>query len=350
MGHAMEVPGEATFAPTRRHSRLLEVEALSVAFATDHGWTRVVDNVTFNLDRGETLGLVGESGSGKSVTAMAVMGLIPEPPGRVESGTITLAGEELTALSERELQDRRGAVVSMVFQEPMTSLNPAFTVGEQVAETVRRHQGVRRRAAMDRAAEMLDLVGIPDARRRLHSYPHEYSGGMRQRAMIAMALACDPKLLIADEPTTALDVTIQAQVLDLLRDLRREFDMAILFVTHDLGVVADICDRVVVMYAGQLIEEADVDRLFDQPLHPYTEGLLLSMPQMGASGGHLNSIPGGPPSPWDLPPGCRFAPRCRYAIDACVQCEPSLLGHGDARWSRCIRADDLQLRGSNDQP
>ena len=349
MGHTMEVPDKARFTGTHHSSRLLEVEGLSIAFATDHGWTRVVDDVTFGLDRGETLGLVGESGSGKSVTAMAIMGLIPEPPGRVESGTIALAGEELTALSERQLQDRRGALVSMVFQEPMTSLNPAFTVGEQVAETVRRHRGVGRRAAMNRAAEMLDLVGIPDARRRLHSYPHEYSGGMRQRAMIAMALACDPKLLIADEPTTALDVTIQAQVLDLLRDLRREFDMAILFVTHDLGVVADICDRVVVMYAGQLIEEAAVDRLFDQPYHPYTEGLLLSMPQMGDRGGQLNSIPGGPPSPWDLPPGCRFAPRCHYAIDACTQSEPSLLGHGDARWSRCLRTNDLQLRGSGDQ-
>lgn len=327
-------------------SAVLEVRDLEVQFATDHGWATVVEGVSFDVPRGGTVGLVGESGSGKSVTSLAVMGLIPQPPGRISGGQILLEGRDLVGLSEKELSSLRGNAMSMVFQEPMSSLNPAYTVGDQIAETVRRHRGVTRREGRQRAIDMLDLVGIPNARRRVSSYPHEFSGGMRQRVMIAMALACEPSLLIADEPTTALDVTIQAQILDLLKQMQSELGMAILFITHDLGVVADICDEVMVMYAGQIVERSEIYGLYSTPRHPYSEGLLSSMPQVGGDNQELVSIPGTTPAPWAMPSGCRFHPRCSYVADACRNEEPQLLQLGQGRTSRCLRVEELTLRGS----
>jgi oligopeptide/dipeptide ABC transporter ATP-binding protein len=327
-------------------TRILEVEDLAVEFLTDHGWVRVVDGVSFSLSPGETLGLVGESGSGKTVTSLSVMQLIPRPPGRIAGGRIRFDGRDLAGLPEAALEDLRGNDIAMVFQESMTSLNPAFTIGDQIGEAVRRHRGVSRKAARERAVEVLDLVQIPHPRERLGAYPHEFSGGMRQRAAIAMALACEPKLLIADEPTTALDVTIQAQILDLLRSLQDRFGMAILFVTHNLGVVADICDRVAVMYAGRIVEHAGVFDLFERPRHPYTEGLLQSMPQLGERGKRLAAIPGTPPMPWEMPEGCRFHPRCPYAEPACTEENVTLLELEDARQSRCRRVHELTLAGA----
>jgi peptide/nickel transport system ATP-binding protein len=326
---------------------LLTVNGLRVQFATANGWLTVVDDVGFSVGPGETVGLVGESGCGKTVSALAVMGLLPQRGARIESGSVTFGGEELTKLSNSQMRRIRGNEISMIFQEPMTSLNPAFTVGNQIAEAVRLHNDVSRRKAWNRAIEMLDLVGIPDARRRVHDYPHLFSGGMRQRAMIAMALACRPKVLIADEPTTALDVTIQAQVLDLMRSLQESLGMAMLFVTHDLGVVADICDRVVVMYAGQVVEQAPVNDLFARPNHPYTEGLLASMPQAVALASRLHVIPGEVPSPDRLPTGCRFHPRCEFAQDQCKE-GPVALGEGlsSATSVRCVRYAELQLAGA----
>ena len=334
--------------PTRipTGDRVLEVNDLRVDFITDRGWTPVIEGVSFHVDRGETLGIVGESGSGKSVSSLAVMSLIPNPPGRISGGSIRLLGEELTTASTKHIEDLRGDVMAMVFQEPMSSLNPAYKVGEQIAEVVRRHRGLSRKAALARAVEVLDLVGIPNAARRAKSYPHEFSGGMRQRVMLAMAISCEPQLLIADEPTTALDVTIQAQVLELLRDMRDEFGMALMFITHDLGVVADICDRVIVMYAGQVIEESPIDPLYRQPMHPYTEGLLTSMPQIGGVNERLASIPGSPPVPWAMPTGCRFHPRCPYALEACSSTDISLRRIDSDRSSRCIRSDEIELKGS----
>jgi peptide/nickel transport system ATP-binding protein len=324
---------------------LLGVENLRVEFATDHGWATVVTGTSFEVGRREIVGLVGESGSGKTVTGLSVLGLLPRGVGRVASGSIALEGRDLLELSERELRGVRGNEVAMVFQEPMTSLNPAFRIGEQIAETVRLHRGGTKRAAKDRAIEMLDMVGIPHARRRADDYPHEFSGGMRQRAMIAMAVSCEPRLLIADEPTTALDVTIQAQVLELLASMQAELGMSVLLVTHDLGVVAEVCERVVVMYAGQVVEQAEVGELFDHPRHPYTEGLLAAMPQLGSRGKRLPSIPGRTPEPWSMPPGCRFAPRCGHAIDACAQ-PPSFVTTRPSHLSRCVRHDELELRGA----
>ncbi len=331
----------------RTGDALVTVRDLSVEFATGHGWERVVNGVSFEVNRGETLGIVGESGSGKSVTCLAMTGLIPTPGGRVAKGSVTLDGQELIGLEQRKLEDIRGDDVGMIFQEPMTSLNPAFTVGQQIAEMVRRHRGVSKGAAMARAVEMLKRVGIPNATQRAKEYPYQFSGGMRQRVMIAMALACDPKLLIADEPTTALDVTIQAQVLDLLREMQAEFGMSLIFITHDLGVVADICDRVVVMYAGRLVETASIDDLYFRPAHPYTEGLLTAMPQIGTrGGGRLASIPGSTPLPSQLPDGCAFHPRCPYAIDACKRGEIPLTQLGEGRAARCIRVGELSLAGA----
>ncbi|MBW0104549.1 ABC transporter ATP-binding protein [Pseudonocardia sp. KRD291] len=326
-------------------STLLGVSDLRVEFATDHGWSTVVAGTTFSVGEHEIVGLVGESGSGKTVTGLSVLGLLPRGVGRVASGSVTLGGRDLLGLSERELRSVRGNEVAMVFQEPMTSLNPAFRIGDQIAETVRLHRGGSRRAARDRAVEVLDLVGIPHARRRADDYPHEFSGGMRQRAMIAMAVSCEPSLLIADEPTTALDVTIQAQVLELLASMQAELGMSVLLVTHDLGVVAEVCERVVVMYAGQVVEQADVGELFDHPRHPYTEGLLAAMPQLGSRGHRLPSIPGRTPEPWAMPPGCRFAPRCEYALPACEEPPPLLTTRPD-HLSRCLRHDELTLRGA----
>ena len=331
-------------APTAT-TTLLAVDDLRVEFATDHGWSTVVAGTSFSVGEREIVGLVGESGSGKTVTGLSVLGLLPRGVGRVASGSVTLGDRDLLGLSERELRSVRGNEVAMVFQEPMTSLNPAFRVGDQIAEAVRLHRGVSRRAARDRAVEVLDLVGIPHARRRADEYPHEFSGGMRQRAMIAMAVSCEPRLLIADEPTTALDVTIQAQVLELLARMQQELGMSVLLVTHDLGVVAEVCERVVVMYAGQVVEQTDAVELFDHPRHPYTEGLLAAMPQLGSRGQRLSSIPGRTPEPWGMPQGCRFAPRCGYAVDACGE-PPPLVTARSGHLSRCHRHDELPLRGA----
>jgi peptide/nickel transport system ATP-binding protein len=325
---------------------LLHIDGLCVDFATEHGWANVVRDVTFTVDEREIVGLVGESGSGKTVTGLSVLGLVPSPPGRRSGGHIRFAGRDLAQLPERDLRAIRGNEISMIFQEPMTSLNPAFTVGDQIGETVRRHRGAGRRAATARAVEMLDMVGIPNAARRVHAYPHEFSGGMRQRAMIAMALACDPKILIADEPTTALDVTIQAQILELLLSLRDQIGMAVLLVTHDLGVVAEVCDRVVVMYAGQVVESAAAGPLFEQPHMPYTEGLLAAMPQLGTRDRRLASIPGRTPEPWNMPAGCRFHPRCPYTDPKCIDGEVPLRPVAPGRESRCVRTAELELRGA----
>ncbi len=329
------VPGEA----------LLDVRDLTVEFGTTGGTLRVVDGVSFAVGRGETLGLVGESGCGKSVSSLAVMGLIPPRSGRVRADAMRLGTHDLLSVRRAELRAMRGPEMAMIFQEPMTSLNPAFTVGNQIAESVRTHQKVSRGRAKARAVEMLDRVGIPDPARRAQDYPHAFSGGMRQRAMIAMALANDPQLLIADEPTTALDVTIQAQIIELLRVLQRENDMAIIFVTHDLGVVADICDRVVVMYAGQVVEESALDPVFARPRHPYTAGLLASMPQSTPPGSLLTVIPGQVPTPDAWPAGCRFAARCEHREPACEEAPIEWLAVAD-RGVRCRRAEGLELAGS----
>ena len=331
--------GDGSDEPTK----LLQVKNLTVDFLTDNGWATVVEDVTFDVGWKETVGIVGESGSGKTVTAMSVMGLIPKPPGRVSQGSIQLDETRLLDLSPRQLEDVRGNQMSMIFQEPMTSLNPAYTVGDQIAETMRRHLGISRSDAKQRAIDMLASVGIPNPAKRVKSYPHEFSGGMRQRVMISIALSCAPTLLIADEPTTALDVTVQAQVLNLLRRMKEEIGMSILFITHDLGVVADICDRVIVMYAGQVVEEAPVDDLFARPGHPYTDGLLRSMPAMAARTGSLHSIDGQPPMVGSMPEGCRFHPRCPYAIDACTTGPIPLIEIAPGRTSRCIRTNEIEL-------
>ncbi len=315
----------ATAAPGA--ARLLEIEGLEVQFRTDAGIVRAVDGVSIGLDRGETLGIVGESGCGKTVTAMTVLKLIAMPPGRIAAGRILWQGRDLVPLDATGMQSVRSREIAIVFQEPMTSLNPVYTVGEQIAETVRRHQGLGRRAAMDRAAAMLDLVRIPNPKRRVDDYPHQFSGGMRQRVMIAMALSCDPQLLIADEPTTALDVTIQAQILDLLAEMKERLGMAVMLITHAMGVVAETAQRVVVMYAGKVVEEAPVRELFADPRHTYTQGLIRSIPRIDLAQGRkerLEAIPGTVPSLLSPPTGCRFAPRCRFASDACREAPPPL--------------------------
>ncbi|HXQ74972.1 MAG TPA: ABC transporter ATP-binding protein [Acidimicrobiales bacterium] len=323
---------------------LLSVDALTVEFATPSGWVPVVQDVAFDLSAGETLGLVGESGSGKTVTSLAVLGLLPRRSARITSGTIRLDGRDIRTLTPLEKRRIRGHDISMIFQEPMTSLNPAFTVGNQIAESVRIHLGLTRRDALTRAAELLALVGIPDPHRRVRDYPHTFSGGMRQRVMIAMAIACNPRLLVADEPTTALDVTVQAQVLELLRRLQDQIGMGVLFVTHDLGVVANVCDRVVVLYAGQVVERADAARFFTRPGHPYAEGLLASLPQTARPGSPLAVIPGEVPRSDALPPGCRFHPRCRYAQPACSDRPVDLQSTGEGGGAvRCLRQGELDL-------
>jgi len=306
---------------------LLEVENLQTHFRTPDGINRAVDGVSFSVEEGETLAVVGESGCGKSVTAMSVLRLIPEPPGKI-SGSIRFQGRDLLQLSEPEMRDIRGNDISMIFQEPMTSLNPVLSIGRQLGETLQLHQGLNRKAAAVRAVEMLDLVGIPEPKRKLADYPHRLSGGMRQRVMIAIALACNPKLLIADEPTTALDVTIQAQILDLMRDLKRRIGAAIVLITHDLGVVAEVAERVMVMYAGRKVEEAPVEALFRAPLHPYTQGLLGAVPKLGSSldddAGRLAEIPGVVPNLKRRITGCVFASRCMLATELCHQVAPAL--------------------------
>ncbi len=306
---------------------LLEVENLQTHFRTPDGINRAVDGLTFHVNAGETVAIVGESGCGKSVTSMSVLRLIPEPPGKI-AGSIRFNGKDLLKLSEKEMRAIRGNEISMIFQEPMTSLNPVLTVGRQIGETLRLHQGLNRQQAEARAIEMLKLVGIPAPERRVKEYPHQLSGGMRQRVMIAMALACNPKLLIADEPTTALDVTIQAQILDLMRDLKRRVGAAIVLITHDLGVVAEVAERVVVMYAGRKVEEAPVGQLFRTPRHPYTQGLLGSVPKLGSSltgeETRLAEIPGLVPSLKTKIEGCVFATRCPKATDFCRTVAPAL--------------------------
>ena len=308
---------------------ILEVAGLTTVFRTDAGIARAVDGVSFSIAEGETLGLVGESGCGKSVTSLSILRLISEPPGEILGGsTIRFRGRDLLSLPERDMRKVRGNDIAMIFQEPMTSLNPVFTVGEQIAEAVRLHRGASRQEARERAIEMLRLVGIPAPDKRARDYPHQLSGGQRQRVMIAIALCCDPELLIADEPTTALDVTIQAQILDLLVELRERLGMALLLITHDLGVVAQVCDRVAVMYAGRIVEQAPVERIFQDPRHPYTQGLLRAIPQLGRNADRLVTIPGQVPSALAWPTGCRFRLRCPFAWDRCLE-EPALL-HGPA--------------------
>ena len=317
---------------------LVEVADLKVTFHGDRGRvTHAVDTVRFDLARGATLGIVGESGCGKSVTSLAIMGLLPKDSAQV-SGTVRFNGIDLLTLPDRELRDLRGDRLTMIFQEPMTSLNPAYTIGEQIIEVLVRHRGLTRVAARQRAIELLRDVSIPSPEQRVDDYPHKLSGGMRQRAMIAMALACDPQLLIADEPTTALDVTIQAQVLELMRTLKQQTDAAIILISHDLGVVAEICDEVAVMYAGEIVERAPVNALFEMPQHPYTIGLLASIPRLDHRVDQLATIEGALPNMTVLPPGCRFAPRCPFASEICLNAPPPIVDVGTGHWSRCVKA------------
>jgi peptide/nickel transport system ATP-binding protein len=322
---------------------LLEVEGLKTHFFTRDGVVRAVDGVSFSIQPGETLALVGESGCGKSVTSLSILRLIASPPGRTVAGAIRFNGRDLLGLTERAMRDVRGNEISMIFQEPMTSLNPVLTVGRQIAEALVLHRGLARSQATARAIEMLHLVNIPEAARRASEYPHQMSGGMRQRVMIAMALACDPKLLIADEPTTALDVTIQAQILDLMRALKAKTGAAIMLITHDLGVVAEMAQRVVVMYAGRKVEEARVDDLFARPRHPYTRGLLNSIPRLGAKSGRarLAEIPGMVPSLREPIAGCAFATRCPYAVERCRVEAPPLEARAEGHTVACWEADRL---------
>jgi peptide/nickel transport system ATP-binding protein len=307
--------------------RLLEIRGLQTEFVTDDGVVRAVDGVDLAIDRGETVGLVGESGCGKTVTALSVLKLIPMPPGRIAGGQILWRGRDLVPLRPRDMQDIRSKEIAIIFQEPMTSLNPVYTIGDQISEVIRLHEGLGRRAALERAVDMLRLVHIPNPDRRVRDYPHQFSGGMRQRVIIAMALSCSPALLIADEPTTALDVTIQAQILELLAEIKSRLGMAIMLITHAMGVVAETAQRVAVMYAGKVVEEAPVEQLFAQPSHPYTQGLIRSIPRIDAAATRrrrLESIAGIVPSPLDPLPGCRFAPRCPFARADCIEAVPPL--------------------------
>jgi oligopeptide transport system ATP-binding protein len=319
---------------------LLEVRGLTTRFRTDRGEVCAVEDVSFSLDAGRTLAIVGESGSGKSVTALSLMRLIPDPPGRITAGSIVFEGQDLLALSEPQMRAIRGNRIAMIFQEPMSSLNPALTVGLQVAEPINLHRRTRWSQALQMAAALLDRVRIPDAASRLQTYPHQYSGGMRQRTMIAMALACQPRLIIADEPTTALDVTVQAQILDLLKELTRETGAALILITHDLGVVARYADDVAVMYGGRIVEQAAAGELYASPRHPYTRGLLASIPRLdGEAGARLVPISGSPPDLAALPPGCAFAPRCPRADAACAAQRPALRPLSATHLGACLHAD-----------
>ncbi|MDR5682978.1 MAG: ABC transporter ATP-binding protein [Armatimonadota bacterium] len=319
---------------------LLSVRNLKTYFYTDEGVVRAVDGLNYDLQRGETLGIVGESGSGKSVHALSIMRLIPTPPGKIVDGQILFKGQDLLRLTEEQMRRVRGNDIAMIFQEPMTSLNPVLTIGEQIAEAVMLHQKLDRKAAWARAVEMLERVKIPSAKDRVRDYPHQFSGGMRQRVMIAMALSCNPEVLIADEPTTALDVTIQAQILDLMRELQKDFGTAIIMITHNLGVVAEMCDNVVVMYAGKPVEHTDVVRTFKDPKHPYTWGLLHSIPKLYERAERLIPIEGQPPSLIDLPPGCPFAPRCPFAMEVCVEEDPPEVPIADNHYAKCYLYTD----------
>ena len=325
---------------------LLDVKDLYVSFDTYAGEVQAVRGVTFHVNRGETLAIVGESGCGKSVTAQTVMQLIPMPPGRIKGGNIFFEGKDLSKYSDKQMEKVRGKDISMIFQDPMTSLNPTMKIGKQIMEGLMKHQKLPKDEAKKRAIEMLKLVGLPNPGKRADQYPHEFSGGMRQRAMIAIALACNPKLLIADEPTTALDVTIQAQIMELMKDLQVKLDTAIILITHDLGVVAEVCDEVAVMYAGHIVEKGSAYDVFNHTLHPYTEGLFNSLPNLRERGEELVPIKGMMPDPMQLPTGCVFAPRCPYVMDKCRLGQPELKDHGQSHFVACIAYDseDFKLR------
>ncbi|HVH81639.1 MAG TPA: ABC transporter ATP-binding protein [Stellaceae bacterium] len=328
---------------------MLQVAGLQTYLFTRLGVVKAVDDVSFSVHAGETLAIVGESGCGKTMTSLSLMRLVPSPPGRIVGGSIKLGGRDLVVISEAEMRDVRGNEISMIFQEPMTSLNPVMTIGKQIAETIRLHQDLSKSAAMAKAIDMLRLVKIPEPVQRAKEYPHQLSGGMRQRAMIAMALACNPRVLIADEPTTALDVTIQAQILDLILDLQRTLGTAVILITHDLAVVAETAQRVIVMYAGKKVEEAEVEDLFGAPLHPYTHGLMASIPQLAIMGGgavpsangRLKEIPGMVPALTNLPPGCTFAPRCAFADDRCRSLAPDYEEKRAGHWAACWHSERL---------
>ena len=320
---------------------LLHIDDLHVHFNTSDGVVQAINGASLTLNPGEIVGLVGESGSGKSVTAMSILGLVPKPPAVYPKGRILWKGIDLLTTPDHELREIRGGEISMIFQDPMTSLNPVYTIGHQISEMIRVHERISAKAAKLRSIEMLDLVGMPNPQQRVDDYPHQFSGGMRQRAMIAMALSCNPELLIADEPTTALDVTIQAQILEILEKSARELNVAVLLITHDLGVVAGICDRVAVMYGGRIVEEAPVDDLFERPLMPYTWGLMQSIPQMDKSStSRLYTIPGSPPVMSRPPKGCAFAARCEFAIDKCQTEVPELEAYAAGRMVRCHRVNE----------
>ncbi len=323
---------------------ILQVDDLRVEFHTDDGVVKAVDGVSFDLKRGETLGIVGESGSGKTVTSLAILGLIPQPPGKIASGRALYRGDDLLTMDERKLCGIRGNRIAMIFQDPMTSLNPFLTVEQQLTEVTRLHLGHTHKQAIDHAVHMLERVGIPNAAQRIFDYPHQFSGGMRQRVMIAMALACKPDVLIADEPTTALDVTIQAQILELMRELQEDQGTAIILITHDLGIVANMCHRVDVMYAGRFVERADVDTLFREPRHPYTHGLLDSLPRLDRGSQRLQAIPGQPPDLTCLDAGCAFRPRCAYAVDKCATEQPPLFDapEGDQKFACFVDVTELE--------
>ncbi|MFP4114647.1 MAG: ABC transporter ATP-binding protein [Spirochaetota bacterium] len=315
---------------------ILRVRGLQTYFNTDDGVVKAVDGVSFDLHRGETLGIVGESGSGKSVTNLSVMKLIPSPPGKIVGGEAWMDGEDLLTKNEQELRKIRGKKISMIFQDPMTSLNPFLRVSTQIVETIRLHEGLDKQSARQKAIDMLKLVGIPNPAKRIDSYPHQFSGGMRQRVMIAIALSCNPEIIIADEPTSALDVTIQAQILELLKNLSADFGTSVIMITHDLGVVAGMCDTVAVMYAGRIVERGAVAEIFEDPKHPYTRGLIKSVPRLDTAGkGRLYSIEGQPPNVIDMPDCCPFHPRCEFAMDVCRRKYPSATAQGEARSVNC---------------
>jgi peptide/nickel transport system ATP-binding protein len=341
-------PAYAVTTAGERAGTVLEVKGLKTYLFTRSGVVKAVDDVSFSLRRSETLAVVGESGCGKSMTALSIMRLVPNPPGKIVGGSISLQGKDLVQLDEGEMRDIRGNEISMIFQEPMTSLNPVLTIGHQITEALRLHQDMSKSAAGEKAVEMLGLVKIPEPAQRAREYPHQLSGGMRQRAMIAMALACNPRVLIADEPTTALDVTIQAQILDLILELQQKLGTAIILITHNLGVVAETAQRVIVMYAGRKVEEADVDALFAEPLHPYTHGLLASIPRLAIMAGRapnspqrLKEIPGMVPALSNLPPGCTFAPRCAFADDHCRAQFPPYEQKRPGHWAACWHSEEL---------
>lgn len=328
---------------------LLEVKGLETTFFTDDGEIPAVDHIDFSLSEGEILGIVGESGCGKSVTSLSIMGLVPSPPGKITGGQILLGDKDLTKLSEKEMRKVRGKDVAMIFQEPMTSLNPLFTIGNQLTEAIRiHHKDWSKKQANARAVEMMKLVGLPRAEELLKEYPHQLSGGMRQRVMIAMALVCDPKVLIADEPTTALDVTIQAQILRLMKDLNKRLNTAVMLITHDLGVVAETCERVIVMYSGQVVEEGPVDVIFKDPQHPYTQGLIQSVPDMRQKKERLYSISGSVPKQGSIKVGCRFAARCEFATKKCTEANPELYQTSAVHKTRCFLHEGKEV-SSNDR-